>query len=138
MSTPSTRLPDWQLRLADLIAKRQTMPFAWGQNDCALFAADCVQAITGQDPAPAGLRRHRTAKQACRQLVRHGGLASIASSALGQPRPAAFAQVGDVVLAAAGKRPMLAVCNGCTAMAPGPVGLVQVPIDPQAQCWRVA
>jgi hypothetical protein len=27
------------------------MPFAWGTNDCALFAADAVQAITGLDIA---------------------------------------------------------------------------------------
>lgn len=33
-----------------LITRRQ-MPFVWGQNDCALFAADGILAITGVDIA---------------------------------------------------------------------------------------
>lgn len=131
-----TKLHDWQLRLEALIGQRQTAPFAWGLHDCCTFAADCVEAITGQDPAPAGLRLHRTEKQALRALKRHGGVVGIATSAMGQPVSSSQARVGDVVLCQAGKRDMLGVCNGTTALAPGPTGLVTVPIG--ELCWRVA
>lgn len=30
---------------------RRSVPFAWGSNDCRLFAADAVQAMTGVDHA---------------------------------------------------------------------------------------
>lgn len=130
-----TRLPTWPTRLEALLAQRQTQPFAWGLNDCCTFAADCVQAITGQDPAPAALRHHRTQKQAARALKRHGGMVGMAVAALGQPVPSSQACVGDVVLCTSANRPMLAICNGTTALAPSSTGLVTVPLG--ALCWRV-
>lgn len=131
------RLPDWQTRMEAFVRERMHQPFAWGSNDCAIFASDCVQAITGQDPAPAGLRRHRTAKQAYRTIARHGGLCAIATQALGGPIAPAMAQVGDVVLVSAGKRDALAICNGSTALAPSSVGLVPVPMVEARMSWGV-
>ena len=132
------RLPDWQLRLEAFVSAHQCQPFAWGANDCATFAANCVQALTGQDPAPAGLRNHRTAKQATRTLNRHGGLVGIATAVFGQPVPVAGAQVGDVLLVRFGKRMALGICNGATVIGPGPAGTVAVGFDRAAACWRVA
>ena len=45
------RLEDWPERLAAFVEARRAMPFRWGQNDCALFAADAVAAVTGVDLA---------------------------------------------------------------------------------------
>jgi len=129
---------DWQIRFEAFIASRRRVPFVWGANDCALFAADCVHAITGQDPAPPGLRSHRTEKQALRTLQRHGGLQGIATRALGQPIPASQAGVGDVVLSKSGTRPMLSICNGSTVFAPSAHGLVSLALDTSSICWRVA
>jgi hypothetical protein len=129
---------DWQIRLEAFVRERRAMPFAWGTNDCSIFASDCVLAITGTDPAPPELRIHRTAKQACRALAKHGGLAAIATAAMGQPVPAAFAQVGDMVLVKVGKREALAICNGCTAMGPSAQGLTSVGIDTATLAWRAA
>jgi hypothetical protein len=131
------KLHDWPSRFATFIAARTNLPFAWGANDCCSFAGDCVQALTGVDAA-AQLRGHSSAKQAYRAVKRHGGIAGIATVALGPALPAAFAQVGDVVLARAGKRDMLAVCNGGTAFAPGPLGLVSVSMADATLCWRAA
>ena len=139
--TPPSQLhrrQDWPLHLERFIAQRFAMPFAWGTNDCAIFAADCVQALTGQDPAPASLRRHATAKQAYRAIARHGGLAAIATSSLGEPVPVRMACVGDVVLVQAGKRDALAICNGTTAMMPSARGLVSVGLATATCAWRVA
>lgn len=47
-----TRLPQWDtVLLPAFLASRKGQPFAWGKNDCCLFAADAVQAITGVDIA---------------------------------------------------------------------------------------
>jgi hypothetical protein len=139
MTTPNKlmRRQDWPLHLERFVAARMAMPFVWGSNDCAIFAADCVHAITGQDPAPAGLRRHTTAKQAYRAIARHGGLSSIATDALGAPGPVRLACVGDVVLVKTGGRDALAICNGSTAMMPSARGLVSVGLDTASHAWRV-
>ena len=137
---PLVRLPDWPLRLEALLAARQQQPFAWGSQDCALFAADCVQALTGVDVAPPALRRHRTPRAALRSLRAHGGLHGIAQAALGTPIDPALAGVGDVLLtrpSAQAHHPMLAVCNGATAIAPGPHGLVSLSLAQVSHAWRV-
>lgn len=42
----------WDTRaLNDFLITRAHAPFAWGGNDCALFVADAVQAMTGIDIA---------------------------------------------------------------------------------------
>ncbi len=137
---PLQRRPDWPLRLEALVADRQQQPFAWGSQDCALFAADCVQALTGVDVAPPALRRHRTPRAALRSLRAHGGLHGIAQAALGTPIAPALAGVGDVLLtrpSAQAHHPMLAVCNGATAIAPGPFGLVSLSLAQVSHAWRV-
>jgi len=49
---PLKRQKHWETRAYHhfLIARAKT-PFAWGVNDCALFAADGIRAITGVDIA---------------------------------------------------------------------------------------
>src|SRR4051812_38936672 len=118
-----TRLHDWQLRLEAFARERAGAPFAWGSNDCALFAADAVQAITGERVCEE-LRGHETAREAIRMLRALGGVRSVAAAALGEPIPVLMAAIGDVVVIEAGKREALAVCNGGTAIAPGPCGMV--------------
>jgi len=117
--------------------ERARTPFAWGTNDCAIFASDFVMAITGTDPAPADLRLHRTAKEAHRAIQSHGGLASIATNAVGEPVSVSFAGVGDVVLLKAGKRDALAICNGSTALMPSAIGILSVSLDTATLCWKV-
>jgi hypothetical protein len=40
---------NWQTLLHEFLELRGPAPFAWGSNDCALFAADAVMAMTGAD-----------------------------------------------------------------------------------------
>lgn len=130
------KLPNWQLKFEAFMRQRRSQPFAWGSNDCCIFAADCAMAITGRDPAP-NLRSHTTAKEAYRTLQQHGGIVGVATQAWGEPVPAAFAQIGDVVLTKAGKRDMLAVCNGGTLLAPAAGGLESIGLQGATLCWRV-
>lgn len=131
------RLHDWSIQFEAFTRARRYMPFAWGTNDCCTFAADCAEALMG-NPCAASLRGHSTAKQAYRSLKKHGGVAGIATAALGQPVPILSAQVGDVVLSKAGKRDMLAICNGGNCLAPSANGMVSLGMDTATMCWRVS
>lgn len=42
---------NWHQHLAQTLQAAMTRPFSWGEHDCCLFAADCVQAVTGVDVA---------------------------------------------------------------------------------------
>lgn len=131
------RLQDWMHRLARLVEERLGEPFAWGPNDCASFAADAVHAQTGEDVL-AELRGHRhNERQALRRERAIGGLPAAIERAGLQPVPPALAQRGDLVLVAQKPRPVLAVCNGAEAVAPGGRGLVHVPITRALKAWRV-
>ena len=49
-----------------------TAPFAWGQNDCALWCASAVHHMTGIDPA-ADLRGTYSSWVECRQIIMTAG-----------------------------------------------------------------
>lgn len=130
------RCRDWQARLAAFVADRRTMPFSWGVNDCCIFAADAVCAMTGQDPA-AALRGYSTAIEAARLVDQHGGLRQIATDALGAEVLPVMATIGDVVLVANEGRELLAVCNLGTAIAPGEWGIVALGMNAALAAWKV-
>jgi hypothetical protein len=44
------RLSDWESQLSAYVTAKRDEPFAWGVNDCCLFAAGAVEAVTGDDP----------------------------------------------------------------------------------------
>lgn len=136
MKKPDRR-PDWQARFAALCAERQDAPFVWGTHDCCLWAADAVQAITGLDFAAQHRGQYRDAESAARLLHRLGGVGAIASAALGAPVPVAFAAVGDVLLVLQEGRNALAVCNGDSALGPGPQGLAVLGMDAALAAWKV-
>lgn len=130
------RVRDWQARFASFIAARRGMPFAWGANDCCLFAAGAVDALTGEDPARE-LRGYTTALEAARLIEACGGLAQIATDALGASVDPSFAAVGDVVLMDNAGRQLLGVCNGGTVLAPGEERMVVLGMDAARAAWKV-
>ncbi len=130
------RLPDWPERFNQLWKDRRNTPFKWGVHDCCLWASDAVLAITGQDFAAQYRGTYSTAAGAARVLRRDGGVAAIASTALGAPVDPGKATTGDVVLLWQGQ-PSLAVCNGSTVLAAGPESLVVLPMHLVTQVWKV-
>jgi hypothetical protein len=132
----TTRLRDWQSRLSALLAERRHAPFAWGANDCWTFAADCVVAISGHDPAK-GLRSHQTAVGASKSLAPIGSLPDLADARLGARIAPALAQAGDIGLAMLEKHPTYLVCVGDAWVGPGEDGLLRLPRDtPVYLAWR--
>lgn len=81
---PLVRLPGWPERLAFFLATRALLPFAWGLNDCALFAADWVSECTGVDLAADLRGAYGSEREAARVLHLHGGLLAIAQARLPQ------------------------------------------------------
>lgn len=130
------RTRNWQAALSAFIATRRSAPFAWGSNDCCLFAAGAVQAMTGVAHADA-LRGYGSALEAARLVEARGGLERIATDALGAPVAPVFAAVGDLVLIENEGRDLLALCNGTTALAPGELGMVVLGMDAAKAAWKV-
>lgn len=121
------RRHDWPERLIEFIESRRRMPFEWGRNDCALFAADAVEAMTGEDLAKKW-RGYKSERGALRRIKRAGGMRRLAE---GLPeRPVGYAQRGDVVLVEVEGRDTfgIVVGNG-TWCAPGHNGLVFRPMS---------
>jgi hypothetical protein len=132
----TARIPDWLLALDALVKERWAAPFLFGANDCCLFAADCVLAVTGQDPAHDLRGAYSTEKGAALMVRKFGGVPQLAKDRLGEEIPPTFLQVGDVALVRMQDQDMLAVCFGSHLLAPGPEGLVYVPIEHALQAWR--
>jgi len=113
---------DWPERLHAFIEARRRSPFAWGSNDCCIFAADWVLGCTGVDHA-AELRGYSDEKGALRRIRKAGSLRAFAQAL--KEKPPAFAQRGDVVLVLIEERETFGVVSGNGLYcAPGPDGLV--------------
>lgn len=134
LPTPRRRVADWQLRYAACLRARQSVPFAWAAQDCAQFAAAVVEACTGLAVALPGYSGVRTGARALRDA---GGLHAAVCAVLGADMLPNRARTGDVLLVQSGRRHALAVCNGASAIGPGPVGLVAVSMRHVVAAWRV-
>lgn len=131
------RREDWPERLESLIRARECVPFAWGTNDCALFAADAIYAMTDMDLARGYRGEYRTARGAARLLAElPGGLSTVPSVVL-MEIGFAYALRGDIVLFNGGNGQQLGVCIGEKFVAPGRVGLVAWSMSRALKAWRV-
>lgn len=130
------RREDWPERLNEMIEMRRSMPFAWGLQDCASFAAACVLAMTDTPPLE-GLPVWTSREQAETLLTELGGLEAAVTDRLGEPIDAAMARRGDVVLVDVAGVAALGVCLGTVAAAPGPHGLEWAPPAMWQHAWRI-
>ena len=130
------RVANWQIEFEAFCKGRVHMPFEWGKNDCVLFAADCVLALTGKDPAQ-GHRGYTTALQAARLLRRLGGVHALATAALGKQMSLAHASIGDIVVVNLNGIESLGVCNGSCCMGPAVDGFMHVELARATAAWRV-
>ena len=130
------RCRDWQARLQAFVCSRLHMPFEWGSNDCCLFVADGVRAITGHDPAADVRGKYRTERGALRMIQRFGGLQAIGAARFGAEIAPAFAQAGDVGLLTIDDRQSLALCAGDGWIGAGAQGLVRAPLAAATMAWR--
>lgn len=101
------RRSDWEPRLSAYLAERvDTITFEWGKSDaatfaydCALYVADGVEAMTGEDIAAPFRGKYSTAMGSAKALKKYGaGTLKSTFDALLPPKPVGYARRGDVVM----------------------------------------
>lgn len=128
--------PDWHNRLIAVIRAAEKRPFLWGEHDCCLFAADCAEAMTGDNFADGWRGTYDSETGAKKALLRGGGsLEKVLAKYLDEV-PVKMAQRGDIaVVENAGTR-CAGVIYGGAVWVPGEAGLVCLHVKPMST-WRV-
>lgn len=132
------RLPDWPQRLDECIEEARSREFSYGTFDCALFAAECVAAMTGNNYA-IELRGYDNKVAAYRIVAAYGSLETMTTALLKrEPIHPAMARRGDVVIGEddAGQD-CIGVCLGTTCAFPAPQGLRIVQRSRARLAWRI-
>jgi len=88
--------------LADLMQEIESVrdnPFVWGEHDCCLFAARCVEVMTGENPMPEFIGKYKSQAQAFRALkeIGEGTLLKTLKKKFGKPIHPAHAKRGDIM-----------------------------------------
>lgn len=127
--------PDWHNRLIAVIRAAEERPFLWGEHDCCLFAADCAEAMTGENFADGWRGTYDSETGAKKALLRGGGsLEKVLAKYLDEV-PVKMAQRGDIaVVENAGTR-CAGVIYGGSVWVPGEAGLVCLRVKPMST-WR--
>ncbi|ENZ4140049.1 hypothetical protein ACGKG3_002911 [Enterobacter ludwigii] len=128
--------PDWHNRLIAVIRAAEKRPFLWGEHDCCLFAADCAEAMTGENFADGWRGTYDSETGAKKALLRGGGsLENVLAKYLDEV-PVKMAQRGDIaVVENAGTR-CAGVIYGGAVWVPGETGLVCLRVKPLST-WRI-
>ena len=93
------RQTGWRSRLTQTVDWWRHQPFEWGNRDCALFAAACVEALTGTNPAEGFKPRYNSPETAFKALLKTGEKSlPFLLETLFVTIPPALAQVGDLVM----------------------------------------
>jgi hypothetical protein len=135
-----SRATDWPEQLSSFIEARRDGGFAWGTQDCFIFAADAALELTGDDPAALVRGTYSTEAEA-EAIIGPSGLESWVASTMqawGAPECApAFAQRGDLVFVAVGNQRMCGVHLGDTVAVPGLSHVHFLPASRVLRAWVV-
>lgn len=144
------RTPHWATReLHSFLASRAKTPFTWGSNDCALFAADGIQAMTGADIAADFRNQYTDANGANTAIAKVTGVANgtvedaaaycASKHGLVELKHPLFAQRGDLVVLEDSGRIIagLVHLSGRHIVAVGEQGLKRLPITAVKRAWRI-
>lgn len=105
---------DWLNRLWATVDACKGLDFAWGQHDCCLFAARCVDAMTDGVWVKVLRAEYSDRLGGLRFIARHGNLEEATSHYLGRPQAMARTKRGDVCLVPTQGAPGLGICVGHT------------------------
>lgn len=132
------RLPDWRTRLTSYLSETAAQGFRYGSNDCALFSAGAVRAMTGHDPAAAWRGTYTTLEGGLKRLIKAGFADHVAMvDHLFDGVAPAFAQVGDIALTLTPEGPALGIVAGETIACLTPQGLGHLPREAAERAWTV-
>jgi hypothetical protein len=108
------RNENWQQALNKTVEAARERPFSWGKHDCCLFAADCVEAMTGADPMEF-IRGQYADEEGARDVLKTLGgktLYRTLQKIFGQALSPAMAHRGDVVYRRDATFPSIGICLG--------------------------
>ena len=132
------REENWALAMQGVTRAASDRLHAWGSHDCVIFGADCVLAMTGDDPIEKERGTYSTAMEAAR-IIKDAGCDSL-GDLVAQRLPeiqVAHARRGDAVLCEGPDGVFIAICDGHTAVGPSRHGLVHVPMKQALRAYQV-
>lgn len=133
----------WEQALNNFVEDRRHLPFAWGQNDCCLFALNAAQAITDVILLPSKIP-YKTRSGGLSTITKWGGTNLLEAgrnylNSIGLvEKSIKFCRRGDLVICANSDCEFgysFAICLGANIVIPGKDGLVFLPTS--GFCWGV-
>lgn len=102
------RLPNWDVNLTHFMVKSQmrasTLKLDWANTTCTSWVGEAIEVITGYNPYESFKGRHKSIASACR-AIKEAGFTTLDDliASMFVEIPVAFAQRGDLILAAAAR-----------------------------------
>lgn len=134
------RKKDWRADLMRYVERTACLPFAPGTQDCAVWTAGAVRAMTGTDMAAPYRGNYETLAEGYLLLRRSGYEDAIEIAAENLPSiPPLQAQVGDVavVMPEGSNEPALGIVQGPFVYVLREDGLGHVPLSDAIRAFRV-
>lgn len=139
MGAVVNRKEDWPARLNAAIDAARCRPFEWGVSDCALFAADVIEAMTGEDFGRPYRGTYNTSLGSLRAIRErgHDSIRDLMTSIFGQSWPPGLLQRGDIALWNNGHGDTLGIVVGIHIAAQGEAGVEFMPMHTCLTGWRI-
>ena len=141
-STNKPKTPGWQTRLLETVEGLKETPFAWGQNDCCIFAAKCLDAQYDTHIADGVVGQYETELGCKKFMIRRSGstdLNAVLSTFLTNRIHKNFAQRGDLVVFDGDFGPTAGILWSGAIWAMGPDGVATLRVQDVniTDVWRV-
>lgn len=132
------RVDNWPSELINYLAASARLPFEMGKHDCALFAADAIKAMTGEDPAAVWRGRYTTMLGGLRVLRKEGyqDHVDLVTKRLTE-KPVALACPGDLAVVPTADGPALGIVQGESIYVLRLEGLALVPLTAATRMFEV-
>ena len=129
------RIDNWPHYFHEAVEARRQQPFEWGRNDCVMFAAACVEAMTGESPIK-DLKPWKSDKTAHKRMAEVGGFEAWLDSNYKRIEWHE-AMRGDIGIMDQSAGPIIVVSVGTGWVGPSDEGLTQSPPNAVRLAWRV-
>ena len=126
----------WHNRLTTVLKAATQRSFLWGEHDCCLFAAECAEAMCGEDFAKDWRGTYRDERGAKKALLRGGGSLEKVLARYLEEVPVKLAQRGDIAIVENVGSRCAGVIYAGAVWVPGESGLVCLRVKP-ISAWRV-
>jgi len=128
------RLSDWEMQLSEYVLSKKNQPFEYGVNDCCLFAAGAVEAMTGENPIPEFICAYDSLKTSIKALKTIGaGTLEKTMDAKFTEIQIGYAQTGDLAF----HDGSIGVIIDSDALFVSDDGLVRISRDKWCKIWSV-